>query len=63
LRNEFATGDTWDDLLPRLSRGERIELVREGPDRFVDVRRLDGVTRRFTFRRSSDGPYKLESVR
>jgi hypothetical protein len=59
VKAEFPIGSTWDDLLPRLNQGTRIDLVRVGPDRFEDVRQMYGHTMRFVFSRTSDGPYKL----
>jgi hypothetical protein len=64
--NRVRIGTSWDDALPTLNGGKRIDLIRESPDRFTDVRDFGGTTCRYTFERSGSadlGPYRVVAVR
>ena len=61
----ITISESWDDALPKLTKGQRLELVRESADRFVDVRDFGGKTCRFTFERPAppnDGPYRVTRI-
>ena len=62
-RGTIRLHEAWDDALPKL--GVRLQLRRDGPDRFIDTRLLNDQSYRFTFERPSEpelGPYRLAKI-
>lgn len=62
-RGTIRLHEAWDDALPKL--GVRLQLRRDGPDRFVDTRLLNDQSYSFTFERPSEpalGPYRLVKI-
>lgn len=59
-------GESWDEALPKLGRGVRLELQRESSDRFTDTRNFEGYVCHITFERPAEpqlGPYRIIRVR
>jgi hypothetical protein len=59
---QLSVGDTWDDALPKLNTGTRLQFGFEGQDRAVEGRRFRSGTYRLTFERASGGPLRLARI-
>lgn len=58
----LTVGLTWDEALPMLNTGTRLDFGFETPDRAVERRRFDLTTYKLTYERTTGGPLRLVRI-
>jgi hypothetical protein len=58
----ISVRESWDEALPKLMSGKRIQLRHPDDDAMVDVREFRGKTYEFYFSRAGGGPYTLVRI-